>query len=194
MCREEATMACKHDPKTNQDCCNYKHPSKVGKALVLACMDLRVVDDVVEYLNKGRVDAAKARGEKAEALKDEYDFVTMAGAALGATSMLRPHWGAMFWEHLELAIGLHSIDQVIIVEHQDCGAYKAFYHPADKRTATGAEEEECHFKTADALRTEILKRYPGVIKDVQLLYAALESKDHPTKAIPRSFHKDPARS
>jgi carbonic anhydrase len=151
-------------------------PTKIGQALVLCCMDLRVVDDVVYYFN-GDVEATRSAQEKVDVptLHNKYDLVTIAGAALGATTPLRPHWGVMFWEHLELAISLHKIKEVYIVEHESCGAYKALYLPAGRREATGAEEEACHRGVAQKLEAEIKQRYAGVITHVHLLYAELPS-------------------
>jgi len=155
-----------------------KPPSKIGEALVLACMDLRVVDDAVEYLHaKGRAKGAK--GKSGGGLRDEYDYVTLAGAALGATTRLKPHWNETFWDHLGLAVQLHHIQRVIIVEHQDCGAYKAFYEPERDRKVVGdwaqrEKEKELHRKVAKELAARIQREYE---LPVELLYAELKAPD-----------------
>lgn len=80
-------------------------------ALLLSCMDYRLVDDTERYMDK--------RG-----MREKYDHVILAGASLGATTEKYPAWNQTFWDHLDVAIGLHSIKKVIILDHRDCGAYK----------------------------------------------------------------------
>lgn len=158
-----------------------REQAKVGQALVLSCMDLRVVDDVVKYLNETLK------------LENEFDLVAMAGASLGASTPLKPHWQALFWDHVDLAIGLHQVKEVIIVEHQDCGAFKAFDAPESRRAIHGTDdeakqalEEQAHKETALALREAILQRKAGVIQEVRLLYAAANAHD-PLKFDVRPF-------
>ncbi|MBX3226344.1 MAG: hypothetical protein KIT84_42825 [Labilithrix sp.] len=158
-----------------------------GEALVLTCMDLRQMDEVAEYLGTTQYAAPREHnGTKPSAgagLKDLYDHVAMAGAALGAVSPLKPHWNQAFWDHVDLAVALHKVKRLIIIEHQDCGAYKALFMPAFRRGCIGAanatkdgwadEEEEaaCHYRMARALRNEVLRRTHKL--DVEILYAAL---------------------
>lgn len=164
------------DPRATKASGSKSDPTKEGQALVLCCMDLRVVDDVVYYFN-GDVEKTRSASEKrvVPELRNKYDLVTIAGAALGATTPLRPHWGTLFWEHLELAIGLHGIKEVYIVEHESCGAYERLYLPARDRKAIKAAEEACHRKVAERLERKIQKRYAGVIEAVHLLYAEVPS-------------------
>ncbi|MFN0063588.1 MAG: hypothetical protein ACKVPX_13860 [Myxococcaceae bacterium] len=84
-------------------------------ALLLSCMDLRLLDEIVRELDK--------RG-----LTNRYDHVILAGASLGAVTPRFPHWGRMFYEHLALAKTLHGVTRVIILDHRDCGAYEQLLH------------------------------------------------------------------
>ncbi|MBI2214056.1 MAG: hypothetical protein HYU52_10455 [Acidobacteria bacterium] len=89
------------------------HGGKHGtEALLLSCMDYRLVDDTERYMS--------GRG-----LRDQYDHVVLAGASLGATTDAHPAWGTTFREHLDVAVQLHSIRRVIVLDHRDCGAYRA---------------------------------------------------------------------
>lgn len=158
-----------------------------GEALVLTCMDLRQMDEVAEYLGTPALAAAREHNGTRPAagcgLKDLYDHVAMAGAALGAMTPAKPHWGQTFWDHVDLAVALHKVKRLVVIEHQDCGAYKALFSPAFRRKCIGAtnaagtgwerEEEEaaCHYRMARALRNEVLRRAPKL--EVELLYAAL---------------------
>jgi carbonic anhydrase len=109
-----------------------EHGGKHGtEALLLTCMDYRLTDDVERYMS--------GRG-----MRDQYDHVVLAGAALGATTDQRPAWGTTFWEHLDVAVQLHSITKVILMDHRDCGAFRVFLgedfaKDREKETAVHAE-------------------------------------------------------
>ena len=81
------------------------------KSLLLSCMDYRLVDETERYMTR--------RG-----LRDKYDHIVLAGASLGAVTEKYPDWNQTFWDHLGVAIDLHRIHKVMILDHRDCGAYK----------------------------------------------------------------------
>ncbi len=83
-------------------------------ALVLNCMDYRLVDEGVRYFTQ--------RG-----LTDKYDQVILAGASIGALGKLGAEWASTFWKHVDTAKSLHSIKRVIVMDHRDCGAYKIVF-------------------------------------------------------------------
>src|SRR5579885_3665325 len=85
-------------------------PSGTGQAeaLLLSCIDYRLPGKIARYMEGRGLDA-------------NYDHVILAGASLGATNSLYPHWGKSFWDHLDLAIRLHSIKRVVILDHRECG-------------------------------------------------------------------------
>lgn len=178
-----AESACRHGmralfvrvPRLVEDLAVARASGSYSSALVLSCMDLRMLDETTESLRK-------------EKLSDEYDHVILAGAALGATTPLRPHWGQTFWDHLDLAVSLHEIKKLIIVEHEDCGAYAALLLPAGNRKYIGdrahrKEEEGFHHAIASELAKQVKERY-GL--DARLLYAELESPES-TRAKVRAF-------
>lgn len=126
-------------------------------ALLLSCMDYRLMDDVERYM--------AGRG-----LRDRYDHVVLAGAALGAVNGQFPAWSTTFWEHLDIAIRLHAIHTVILLDHRDCGAYKVILgkaHLADADT-----ERATHAEHLQRLREQILERYPAL--QVETLLMALD--------------------
>jgi hypothetical protein len=91
---------------------NTPHTSPRKSVLLLSCMDLRLLDNLVTFMNF-------------ENLDNRYDQFILAGAAAGAMQM--PSWHKAFFDHLVLAVGLHQIKYVYIVEHRDCGAYIEFF-------------------------------------------------------------------
>jgi carbonic anhydrase len=57
-------------------------------------------------------------------LTNKYDQIILAGASLGAINDQFPAWGSAFIDHVQVALDLHHISKVIVMDHRDCGAYK----------------------------------------------------------------------
>jgi len=128
-------------------------------ALLLSCMDYRLVDATERYMAK--------RG-----MRNKYDHVVLAGAALGAITDQYPDWNKTFWEHLDIAIQLHQIHQVIVMDHRDCGAFKAIL--GEDLAPNPAKEKDVHATQLKALGGAVRKKYPKM--DVELLLMSLDGK------------------
>ncbi len=122
--------------------------------LLLTCMDFRLVDDVETYMN--------ARG-----LKDKYDHVILAGASLGALNDRFPAWSEVFWQHLDLAIQLHEVHRVMLLDHRDCGAYKMILGEAAVKDPD--TELKAHVKQLYAVRNAILAKHPHMEVEIGLM-------------------------
>jgi carbonic anhydrase len=115
-------------------------PDKKGAhALVLSCIDPRFTAHLADFL----------RYEK-DVLHD-YDLVTLAGASLGVTQTKYPCWRSMFFKHIDLAIALHGIKTIWVVDHLDCGMYKQ---------TLGRDDEECHAEQLTSLKAILKRKYP----------------------------------
>jgi len=120
-------------------------PDHEADVLLLTCMDFRFFIKIAEMM----------KGIK-------YDHVILAGAALGAMTIvppkdepLKPDWHTTFFDHLDLAIKLHSVKKVVVLEHRDCGAYgpKGFgLLPADP---TDEQERKAHEHQVDLLSAKL---------------------------------------
>jgi hypothetical protein len=86
-----------------------------AKAMVFNCMDFRVRNNVVHHLGlKGYT--------------NNFNEVISAGASLGYNGLLDySGWDTYIDQHITLGYNLHSISEIIIIEHQKCGAYIAQY-------------------------------------------------------------------
>jgi carbonic anhydrase len=127
------------------------------EAVLLSCMDYRLMDDLVRYMD----------GRK---LTDSYDHLIIAGASLGVTSEKYPAWAQTFWDHVGLASDLHHIKRVIVIDHRDCGGYKLLLgpgHAKDRATETAA-----HAAELGKLRAAIKARNPAL--EVETLLMALD--------------------
>lgn len=121
-------------------------------ALLLSCMDYRLVDDTERYMtNRG--------------LRDKYDHVILAGASLGATTDKYPCWSQTFWDHLDVAIKLHNIKKVIVLDHRDCGAYKVIL--GEDFAKDPGKEKSVHTDKLSALANRLKEKYPEL--EIELL-------------------------
>lgn len=100
---------------------------------LLSCMDQRLLDDTVRFMNELN-------------LHNRYDQVALAGAAMGVHRLPNdpPDPSATWWEvfaaHLSTAINKlrRPIKDVFLIDHLDCGAYKEL-HPVDEIRAEYSE-------------------------------------------------------
>ena len=118
---------------------------KTAKALVLTCMDFRFVNDTVQFLNKEYNDA--------------YNKFSLAGSSLGYNQNTFPEWSVTFDKHIELAKDLHDIDEIIVVDHMDCGAYRILY---DNPSMSKEEEYDLHRKNLAKFKAIMNKNHPSL--------------------------------
>ena len=81
------------------------------QAMVLSCIDPRFQPIVFNYLKKRK-------------LSGKYSSFTIAGSAIGVTANKFKKWHKTFWDNLETSIKLHKINNLIVINHRDCGAAK----------------------------------------------------------------------
>jgi hypothetical protein len=132
------------------------------EALVLTCMDFRLVNEVGFLLNE-------------HGLVNKYDQVILAGATLGVATDHRPAWAETFWDHLDVAIKLHGIQRVIAVNHRDCGAFKLVYGKDYGKLPD--EETEIHTRVMSDFKTLVQKKQPNI--EVELLLMWLDGHVQP---------------
>ncbi|GAB3901869.1 hypothetical protein GCM10028803_27350 [Larkinella knui] len=87
------------------------YPAPRKNVLLLSCMDLRLLDDIVRFMQRDN-------------LTNRYDQFILAGSSLGAN--LHASWNEVLFEHIGTACELHGIKDVYILEHRHCGAYEKF--------------------------------------------------------------------
>ena len=129
-------------------------PTEDGiKALVITCIDFRLIDDAVYYLNsKGYL--------------NNYDEFILAGASLGYNTSLNgvnsqySGWNNILENHIDISYTLHKIKEIIVIDHMDCGAYKAQLNGGN--AFSKYEEINQHIKQLNNFNTTINNKY---IKD-----------------------------
>ena len=130
-----------------------------AEALLLNCIDYRLTAATTRYMAE-------------QQMEGKYDQFILAGAALGVENRKFPDWGKTFWEHVQLAIDLHHIRRIIVMDHRDCGFYKDI-HGKDL-AADPQEELAVHAAQMHLVKADIGRRHPKL--EVQLLLMALDGK------------------
>jgi hypothetical protein len=172
------------------------YPLPRHNVVLLSCMDLRLADELAAFMDRDN-------------LTNRYDHLITAGAALGVMrhddldrSELHfgplakghdcthcPPWRTTFFDHLEVALKLHKPHGVYIVEHRNCGAYKAFLgkddYP-DPPPADGDEEYDDHKEWAFKLKKAIEEWYAGWYDEWWRRWLA----DHPGCKVPAEKDRD----
>lgn len=115
-----------------------------AKALVVTCMDFRLIDDAVYYLNK-------------IGYNNNYDQFILAGSTLGYNQTKFMDWINSLDKHIELAEQLHHISEIIFIDHMGCGAYKIFYN---KPNLSPNEEIELHKQNFKKIKETMKIKYP----------------------------------
>jgi carbonic anhydrase len=138
-------------------------PARAGsrtKALVLSCIDFRFLT-AERYFLAGRD------------LWGNYDWTALAGASLAVTGFPHPADAEAFWDQLDLSYRLHNIEKVIILDHQDCGAYAAMI---DQNLSKDPQRElQVHTDYLNQAFELIRDRYPHL--EVELYLATLNKAE-----------------
>jgi carbonic anhydrase len=126
------------------------------KALVLSCIDFRFLTAERYFL-------------KNKNLTDEYDWTALAGASLSITGFPHKADAEAFWDQLDISHKLHHINKVIIIDHQDCGAYAMMI---DANLSKDPERElQVHTDYLSRAYSSIHSRYPEL--KIELYFATL---------------------
>jgi len=123
-----------------------------ANTFVLACIDPRYATALEEYL-------LQTLGA------NTYDLFILAGGALGgnltgngaplpACSIVSPtnNWQTALLDHIQVAITLHNVTNILVIDHLDCGAYGA---------CGGGSTAGDHKNQFNALKTLIVGTGPG---------------------------------
>ena len=130
-----------------------------AKACVISCMDFRFQDKIQNWI-------------KIKGLLGECDQIILAGASRDLVKPLEPYHKTSLLRQIELSIKLHNPDDIIIIDHQDCGGYAQ-----DGTIISGLdlEEDEKQHKIFAKQTYDILSaKYPD--KNIEIYYTTFEGK------------------
>lgn len=113
-----------------------------AQAIVFSCMDFQLIDDIVIFLTE-------------LGYNNNFDQFILAGCSLTFAKHEFKQWRIVAKDHLELAVKLHNIKEVICIEHERCGAYKTQYPDMTQET-----EKEVHTANLKIFQKKMAKSYP----------------------------------
>jgi carbonic anhydrase len=132
---------------------------KVPKALVLSCIDYRILEAERYFLSL-------------QNLGGQYDFTALAGASLALSGMPNQYDADAFWDQLDISYRLHHIKKVIILDHQDCSVYEYKIDP--NLTANPELELTTHTEYLSRAYWAIRDRYPDL--NIELYFVKLNTE------------------
>lgn len=133
---------------------NVKEYPKHAPILLLSCVDYRFPDEIADFMQK--------RGAI-----DKYDHLIVAGGSIGIDNLLYPALKESFIIQMALLKSLHNFNTVIVLDHRDCGLFKAI-HGAEH--AKHPEEElKLHKHHLHNVKKLILQEYPDVTVELLLM-------------------------
>ena len=124
---------------------NNQLTSNNADIFVLSCMDFRLLDDIVNFMNS-------------KCHTNNYDQYISAGSSLGYNQTLYPEWKKSIEDHIDLAIKLHNIKYIYIIDHMKCGAFKKIYN----KELTESEEYNLHIKNIYECINTLKEKYPNL--------------------------------
>ena len=120
--------------------------SKRYEAMVLSCMDPRFQKPVHKFL-------------KEKKLTGKYSAFTIAGGSIGVTNEKFKKWHSTFWENLATSIKLHNISNLIVINHNDCGAAKIVN--GNNKFSTSIENK-IHNQSFKIIKRKLKKKHPSI--------------------------------
>lgn len=112
-------------------------------ALIIRCMDKRLLAFLVEYLRKNGLLGHCYDPGRAGAVKD-----LVSGNDILAESL---------WKDIEIGVSKGGVTQIILCNHTDCAAYGGSSH-----FSSFTEERNFHIEEMRKARDLILARYPAL--------------------------------
>jgi hypothetical protein len=123
------------------------------KAMLLSCVDPRTQAPVANWMNMPVADS------HAGSLEGRYSQFTVAGAAVGVVAPAFPKaWGDTFWDNFGATIQLHRIENLVVVDHENCGALGIAY--GQEVLNDPKLELEAHMADVTELKRQLSIRHP----------------------------------
>lgn len=121
------------------------------EAVVLSCIDFRFWKETVQFIE----------GELG--IKD-FDFPSLPGSA---KAINEGEENGLAFSCISVPVELHHAQKIVIINHEDCGAYGG----SKKFDGNKIAEQKFHEEELQKAKTKILAKYPE--KEVILAYACL---------------------
>lgn len=120
-------------------------------AVILCCIDFRFWKETAEFVEK-------------ELNIKSFDFPSLPGAAKAINESAE---GDVVSQCISVPIDLHHVQKIVIVNHEDCGAYGG----SKKFNGDKIAEKKFHEGELWKAKEKILDKYPN--KEIIMVYAKL---------------------
>lgn len=125
------------------------------KAMLLSCVDPRTQAPIAGWMSKP-VPESHSVG-----LEGKYSQFTIAGAAVGVIApAFSKSWSEAFWDNLSATIELHRIENLVVVDHANCGALGIAY--GQNVLNNPGLELKAHMAVVTELQAQLLLRHPDI--------------------------------
>ncbi len=131
---------------------------KMPKALVLSCIDYRVLEAERYFLSL-------------QNLGNLYDMTALAGSSLALSGVPHQADAMAFWDQLDISYRLHHIKKVIILDHQDCAAFAYKINP--QLSDDPKLELQTHQESMSRAYWAIRDKYPDL--NIELYFVSLNA-------------------
>lgn len=126
------------------------------EAAVLTCIDFRFWKETVEFV-------------ELELGIRNFDFPSLPGSA---KAINESNGEDLAMSCISVPVNLHHAQKIVIINHQDCGAYGG----SEKFSGSDEEEQKFHEEELKKAKEKILAKYPD--KEIILIYVKLiDEKD-----------------
>jgi carbonic anhydrase len=146
-----------------------KKPTKSPKALVLSCIDYRILEAERYFLSL-------------QNLSNLYDLTALAGSSLALSGVPHQSDAMAFWDQLDISYRLHHIKKVIILDHQDCAAFAYKIDP--QLAADPALELKTHQESLSRAHWAIRDKYPDL--NIELYFVSLNTEVKSIEPLPKA--------
>lgn len=126
----------------NPGAIHYSETHK-AEALACSCIDYRFIDETANQLRN--------------MFDHQYDMVSIAGSSLFINGHGQPSFRQTFLQNVQIAIELHHIHTLVVIDHMDCGAYREVYGEL-----APAEERILHIQNLKQLQNTMKELYPSL--------------------------------
>jgi len=130
-----------------------------AKACIILCMDFRFQETIQKWIAD-------------QGLLGHADEIIVAGAARDIVKPIEPIHKESLLRQIELSVKLHDPDQIIVIDHQDCGGYAQ-----DGTIPNGLSEDEdkkMHKEHLETFKGILSEKLPS--KQIKSYYATLQGK------------------
>ncbi len=141
---------------------------KMPKALVLSCIDYRVLEAERYFLSL-------------QNLGNLYDMTALAGSSLALSGVPHQADAMAFWDQLDISYRLHHVKKVIILDHQDCAAFAYKINP--QLSDDPKLELQTHQESMSRAYWAIRDKYPDL--NIELYFVSLNADVKSLEPLPK---------